>query len=668
MAKKDPFSTDPGEKKPISEAQVEAEKKAQAKRQDPNQAYTSQDNTQQEQAGNGGDYNFTQKEQPIIIEPPRNRFIGFMVLMALGLSAFAVYKMYEPSIFNNQDLEAQASKYVSVTDFNNYRNTNQQDLEILKIKFNVLQQQFDSRISQMPAFDRSFGGAPTINNNGFGFNSGSSSSFGSPSFTSNGSSAAKSNSTAPSTNNTTSVTPTPSASEMAQIVDKYVTYERLNQIITELNNSLAQRFDQQVTDLNTRIANLTTQVSQGNLAVAPNTTPNATPNAALNGIPVPPPALANAPLSAQQVNQVLTQATQSNEFKVYLGSLIAEYVASQPKDAQIDTQSLTQSITQQVTEQVSSNLQQGLNKLEEQVNQRLAAANEQATTKAQEQVTTTVNDAINKQLDSLKATLVTEVSSKVAADLSQNLDTQLAKLDADATATKEANAKTSAELKALYQRANLVLVQQTLTQVQSNIAANNNLDSVLQGLHVAYQISPEIPELRTAIQTDYNSIAAGRNLSANAALSARLSQEVTQVAKLPALSAQQLNAASAKAQKQATSSSFAKATKDFFSKFVEVQKINDGTGTLATENLNLYVQENLKLQLLAANIAVTTNDSASYHLALQSVVATIKTLYPQDNQEVAQFLAAVQELDKANLGYSSDYKLISLQLFNTQKD
>ncbi|RIY31336.1 hypothetical protein CKF54_06855 [Psittacicella hinzii] len=536
------FPTEP-EKKPVAETTTE-EQQTSSEQQEP----TSPKNSKREQQRS------QRQEPPIIIEPPKYRFLGLMAVLALGLSGFAVYKMYEPSIFSTADLEATSSKFVSVNDFNTFKNSTQQEIEILKIKYNILQQQFDSRFnSTSSTFDRSFGSNTS----------------------SSGSSSANFNSS------------NLSSSNINRILDNYVTVANLNETISTFNNNIQA----QLNSLGTRVTSLEQQqVNNTANAPAANTSNNNTSTTTPN-LPPPVPGI-----SAEQVQGLINQATTSEAFKTYIGSLIAEYVAQNPSFTEQDRTNLTRDIGESVASQVFNRL-------------------------------------------------VTQLQG-VSADLTKQINEQL-----PAAINNGIKREQSALLQSLYAHVNSVLTQQILTQVQAQIKQNASLTNIITNLQITASLAPN-DKVKAAIETDINNLSHGTQ-STNSLVNQLISL-VNNVSSLPQLNQMQLEKA-----QDAQDSSFGKATKEFFSKFVQVQKVGD----LPATNLNLYIQENLKLNLQNAIIAIGANNTAEYRNSLDTLVKVVTTVYPQDNKVVQDFVNQVKALSEVNFSYNANYQLGSLNLF-----
>ncbi|RIY37545.1 uroporphyrinogen-III C-methyltransferase [Psittacicella gerlachiana] len=560
------FPTDP-EKRPLSEQKASEQ---------------AEMHDQQEQEHNNSKHSEKRTQQPnpndpIFVEPPKYRFLGLMVVLALGLSGFAVYKMYEPSIFNAQDLEATSAKYVSVADFNTFKNSTQQDIEILKIKYNILQQQFDSRFNQTPTtFDRTFGGTSGSSSTSTNFN----------------------------------------ASNLNRILDNYVTIENLNATIADFNTNIQS----QLSTLGNRVTTLE-QRSNALSASGANSVNNAsgtseTSNARTNNANA-----AQAGLTTEQVQALITQVTNSESFKTYVGTLIAEYVLQHPTFSEADKAQLTSEIAKNVATQVL------------------------------EQVNTNLNNQINTAVE------------KSTQDLTKQINAQLPTAIANSV-KQQTEQNQNANLQRLYAHVNYVITQQILHQVQAEINRNGNLDSILMNLRVAYSLAPD-EKLRAAVQADYNNLADGRQANAMSTLVNGLLAQINNVSKLPLLNPQDLQKATQKIE-NTDDSAFTKATKDFFSKFIQVQKVGDGNGLdLPTTNVNLYLQENLKLNLQNALVAASVNNTQGYKESLESALKVLTTVYPQDNQIVQDLISQVQALSTQTLGYNANYQLGSLSLFNS---
>ncbi|MFC6276092.1 uroporphyrinogen-III C-methyltransferase [Psittacicella hinzii] len=697
-----PFNGEEPKEKPVTEYKAENDQPPASQEQTPqteDQTSSQQSSSQsRQQSGSNNNNNHNGPHvnaSSIVVEPPRSRFMGLMLVLALGLSGFAVYKMYEPSIFSTQDLEATAKNYVTVSDFNTYKNSTSQDIEILKIKYNILQQQFDSRLNQAsPQFDRTFGGTPAPANTNFGnFSNGSNGSTNNSTTgtttntsgtaqTATGTAATNAQGTTSDGNATGAVQPQvnadgtmpPPPMNMAQIVEQFVTYERLNQTLndfrqnieTQINNlnakiaalqattgltidpnaqatgSTSSAANAQAGTANTKVANAanTAQATESkatadNSAIQASTTAN---NTGVNG------------LTSEQVATMFNQLIQAPEFKVYMGTLIAEYVAAHPQQLTAEQQQqIAASVAQQAAEQVLTQINANLPaQVEQAVTTHLGQANLDSLVenKINQVIPTVISENVNKAMD----TAVNQAVTKATNDLNTQVGQQL----------NAAQEQINSRLGNLYAQVNLVLVQQSLQAVQAELNGNANLDKVLLGLRVAYAVAPNV-ELRAAIQEDYNVLAAGRIENNNAQVSSLLMAQVAKVNDLPQLSSDDLDKATNKAKQAQKESAFSKATKDFFAKFVQVQKAGSNA-TLPSENLNLYLKENLKMHFQAAIIAASINNTQDYRNALNLVAKTLTTLYPQNNKNVAALLGNVQELLKANLGYDTNYKLSSLQL------
>lgn len=415
---------------------------------------------------------------------PQSKFTSILALIAVGLGGFALYKLYEPSLFATN--EAKVTKYVSLEEFEKYktqvedqlaqtrrnlqqdydrlRQSNQQELEIIKLRIQVLQTAVESPSRFTPGL--ALGGPASLNN---GLVSGVGT-VGNVGGVASG-----------------SVNLSGGNDNLSTVLANYVTKSSLDYVIDNLRVNLVDQLIN-ITNGNEEVRSLLQQRASGLSEEAPGrfgrygrddqeqqddtgaSTPglnspslnapgsqNSTPNANTSG---PSSSDANfdaetdfSKLTPEQVDQLVKTLTSNESFKVYLASLMAQYALTNPgaspekAQQEVLTSLLTalkdgaslevaQKATQEVTANLDTQLKQKTAQLTElagQAQQAADAASQSANAAADSlaqarEVVDTANKHLPGVLDSLKKEATDHLQAQMASTasaISQAAQTQL---------------------------------------------------------------------------------------------------------------------------------------------------------------------------------------------------------------------------------------------------
>lgn len=410
---------------------------------------------------------------------PQSKFTSILALIAVGLGGFALYKLYEPSLFATN--EAKVTKYVSLEEFEKYktqvedqlaqtrrnlqqdydrlRQSNQQELEIIKLRIQVLQTAVESPSRFTPGL--ALGGPASLNN---GLVSGVGT-VGNVGGVASG-----------------SVNLSGGNDNLSTVLANYVTKSSLDYVIDNLRVNLVDQLIN-ITNGNEEVRSLLQQRASGLSEEAPGrfgrygrddqeqqddnglNAPNQnspSQNSPSQNSPNQNPSSSDASFDAEtdfskltpeQVDQLVKTLTSNESFKVYLASLMAQYALTNPgaspekAQQEVLTSLLTalkdgaslevaQKATQEVTANLDTQLKQKTAQLTElagQAQQAADAASQSASAAADSlaqarEVVDTANKHLPGVLDSLKKEATDHLQAQMASTasaISQAAQTQL---------------------------------------------------------------------------------------------------------------------------------------------------------------------------------------------------------------------------------------------------
>lgn len=287
---------------------------------------------------------------------------------------------------------------------------------------------------------------------------------------------------------------------------------------------------------------------------------------------------------------------------------------------------------------------------------------------APEQATTPSTGVNEQEVADLKAQLETQAQSltQVTTDFNNyklTLDETVTgintKLDA-AVATLEQTTKEREQVfTELTTKASNLLVQQALYSAQTLITKGASLDDVMLYLELARVMAVD-PATQEAIVADMQALYGEDGKVSNSETATYISDLILHIDELPSI-LDSLGTEKVTAEEQ-PQGFWATLGHQLFS-FVSVSKVTDNA--LADKNANLYVHENLKLQLQSALLAAQLGNDRVYQNSLKAAINALENYFDGNVAQVKDLKDKLTSLAALNFIYDPKYELASLKGLDT---
>lgn len=564
-----------------------------------------------------------------------NKFFNLMVVVALGLSGFTIYKMYEPVLYDQGFLDAQQQpEYVTVEEFRAYQNLNKETLEQLHKELNILRDQ--------PKIVFSIENLPE------------------------------------------------DQQELAKVVEGVLTnfqtdlYTYLEQRINH-GSALppAPPMEQPGVPAAPAEGEATVPApqegEQAQVPAAPGQTPEAAPAPDAQTPTAEQPQLAaGAPTEGNQegnlsgvpvvdqnaVRALFQELVTAPEYQNY----IVQVVLGSDEFQKYAHRGLRPGMGQELNGQGLN--PEALNPFNPTPAVPATPAVPNAPTTS-EQVATpapTQDNGAAQELADLKAQLETQTQNltQVTTDFNNyklTLDETVTgingKLDAALANLEQTTKEREQVLTELITKASNLLVQQALYSAQTLITKGASLDDVMLHLELARVMAVD-PKAQEAIAADMQALYGEDGKVTNAETATYISDLILHIDELPsildALGTEQVTA------QEEPQGFWATLGHQLFS-FVSVSKVTDNA--LADKNANLYVHENLKLQLQSALLAAQLGNDRIYQNSLQAAIKALENYFDNNVAQVRELKETLQSLAALNFVYDPKYELTSTKVIET---